>query len=1173
LKSSTAILGASLSFMLPCAGLTLGIPTVALADEPVKFIPLQHVKSGDDDRLGIWVGINDGKARRYLFDTGSDQFNAQMGAEVQVDSKEKLNLYTYDDGSYGYTYKKVKFNKLSYFKSDNLLNPVESFDGNYQGAKINHFIYTLDSKYAPGKNLDKSNPVCSTDEDQSQGECKTDNKDGYKHFYADIDAAKLMDQDRPADEDGLFSGTFGAGDFLFKNSLYSSAIPGSTSSGYVVAANANHDGSATPGCAPCTILNLNPSLRAQFDNLVPWQAKHDEGDQTNFPGSNAHASTQLEGAYELGFDATSGQDPISRGNVPILLDTGTPRAGNLSVTQDAFDDLKKSGVDIREHSDAKGQYYIPTMTVSAPNGEPVTLENIDITIVKSDSQPDNPITFIAGIDFFLDSTVIYDLQKQITAYTSYFVSANNFTTDAPTAGETRLDKITSQMGSPRLRVKLDANGQPVLDQDGKPVQEPIGQLGIAGVISGAGSLTLAPNADVRMTNVNTYTGATYINNGAYLSLAGLGSIEPSAKVVADGTLDISEHGNANPYWGIPDSLNDARVRSLSGVGSVALGDRTLVLTAANDVFAGSIEDLDDQKKHLGGSLLIAGGVQTLSGKNDYSGMTTVGSGAGLLLAETGSITHDVTTSGLLGNDGQIGGAAQANDGGVVAGAGSFGAVTVADGGTVAPGSALDPSKAVAALTVNGNFAQQAGSIYQAGLASSSDRINVGGSAAIDGGAQIELLRQGTASVDTRYTLLTAAGGVNGTYGGLTGTLATDSPFVDFELAYDPKNVYLDTYRSATAFAEVGNTFNQRSVGAASEALGAGNQIHDGILFLTAQESRNAFDLLSGEIHASVHGALIQNSHFVRDAANDRIRAAFEGIGAAPVPVMAYGPDGAESAPATTEKYAVWGQGFGAWGHLDGDGNAARLDHSTGGFIAGGDALVGEQWRVGLLAGYSHTSFDVDDRAASGSSNNYHLGVYAGTQRGPLGFRSGLAYTWHRIETDRLVAFPGFSDSLSADYDAGTFQAFGELGYRLDTASASFEPYANLAYVNFDADGFSENGGAAALSGADQSSDATFTTLGLRAASSFTLGSVNATARGGIGWRHAFGDVAPETSLAFAGGSSFAVRGAPIAEDAALIEAGLDVSLTETAMLGLDYQGQLASDAQEHGFNAKLAVRF
>jgi subtilase-type serine protease len=34
-----------------------------------------------------------------------------------------------------------------------------------------------------------------------------------------------------------------------------------------------------------------------------------------------------------------------------------------------------------------------------------------------------------------------------------------------------------------------------------------------------------------------------------------------------------------------------------------------------------------------------------------------------------------------------------------------------------------------------------------------------------------------------------------------------------------------------------------------------------------------------------------------------------------------------------------------------------------------------------------------------------------------------------------------------------------------------------------------------------------------------------------------------------------------------------VKVTENAKLGIAYQGQIASDAQEHGFNAKLGVRF
>jgi len=561
----------------------------------------------------------------------------------------------------------------------------------------------------------------------------------------------------------------------------------------------------------------------------------------------------------------------------------------------------------------------------------------------------------------------------------------------------------------------------------------------------------------------------------------------------------------------------------------------------------------------------------ISGPGD---LTKRGEGALILSGDNSTYTGATKVlGGTLAVDGSIVSHVKVSEAGTLAGVGEIGSLTAAQGGAIAPGSVLDSAKMVSTLTVDGDFAQQSGSTYQAGLASTSDLIDVGGTAAIDNGARIELLRQGNPSVNTRYTLLTATSGVNGTYGGLTGALATDAPFVDFELAYDPQNVFLDVSRSAVSFSEVADTFNRRSAATAAEALGAGNTIQDNILFLTTGEARNAFDQLSGELYASVHSTLVEDSHFIRDAASDRIRAAFEGVGVAPIPVLAYGDDTPEPTAAAREGLAVWGRAFGAWGHLDSDSNAARLDRSTGGFIAGGDAALGETWRLGLLTGYSHTSFHVDDRASSGSSKNYHLGLYAGTQHGPLGFRSALAYSWHSIETDRTVAFPGVSERLSADYDAGTFQAFGELGYRVDTTAASFEPYANLAYVNFDADGFTEDGDAAALESQDRSTDTTFTTLGLRASSAFTLGSIKATARGGISWRHAFGDVTPETDLTFAGSSPFAVKGAPIARDAAVIEAGLDMNLSETALVGLTYQGQLASDAQEHGFNARLAVRF
>ena len=61
-----------------------------------------------------------------------------------------------------------------------------------------------------------------------------------------------------------------------------------------------------------------------------------------------------------------------------------------------------------------------------------------------------------------------------------------------------------------------------------------------------------------------------------------------------------------------------------------------------------------------------------------------------------------------------------------------------------------------------------------------------------------------------------------------------------------------------------------------------------------------------------------------------------------------------------------------------------------------DAPLAQTWRVGVMAGYSRSDFDVNDRASSGRSDNYHLGAYGGGQWGALGLRRrGLQLARHR----------------------------------------------------------------------------------------------------------------------------------------------------------------------------------
>ena len=470
----------------------------------------------------------------------------------------------------------------------------------------------------------------------------------------------------------------------------------------------------------------------------------------------------------------------------------------------------------------------------------------------------------------------------------------------------------------------------------------------------------------------------------------------------------------------------------------------------------------------------------------------------------------------------------------------------------------------------GNITFDAGSVYEVEVnaAGQSDKIAASGAATINGGTVKVLANAGNYAPQTQYTVLTAVGGRAGTFTGVTSDLA----FLDPTLTYDPNNVYLTMTRNNIDFAGVGLTPNQIAAGGGVESLGFGNPVYNAMLNLSVPQAQYAFDLLSGEVHASARTALIEDSRFVRNAVNDRIRAAFDGVGASGT-ATTYIDGKPVTVPADTDRFAVWGQGFGSWGHTDSDGNAATLNRKTGGFFMGADAPVFDSWRFGAVAGYSQTDFDVKSRHSSGSSGNYYLGLYGGTAWGDLAFRTGAAYTWHDISTNRTVSFAGFGNGLKGDYNAATAQVFGELAYGFSMGGTRFEPFANLAYVNLHTDGFTEKGGVAALTSRSTSTDTTFTTLGLRASSTFDLGGMSVTAKGMLGWRHAFGDTIPGSVMSFAGGAPFSIGGVPIARNTAVIDLGLDMNPSANSTLGVSYGGQFGSGVTDQTFRATFNAKF
>ncbi|WP_428029879.1 autotransporter outer membrane beta-barrel domain-containing protein [Ancylobacter sp.] len=722
---------------------------------------------------------------------------------------------------------------------------------------------------------------------------------------------------------------------------------------------------------------------------------------------------------------------------------------------------------------------------------------------------------------------------------------------------------------------------------------------------GSAVLTIANGATVKAASGISYvplpsstpvisTGTVYLaySTGSTATL-NIGAAEGSLAQAA-GTLDANyvTFGNGTGTVVFNHTATDyAFGAAFSGTGSVKAIAGTTILSGDSSGFTGTttigagatLQVGDGATSGALGGAIVDNGTLIFDRSDEASFAGTI-SGEGLIdKSGSGTLTMSGNSSSFAGTttvsagelkiSGWLGGVVTTQSGSTLSGSGTVGGIVAEAGSTIAPGNSPGT------LTVAGNYEQQSGSTYavevQPGSAVS-DVISVQGSATLEDGAILDVTKYGSGAFayDAHYTVLTAAGGVEGTYV-LTGDTMI-SAFYGLEAVYDDTNVYLDAGQ-VRSFVAAGVTRNQRATASGLQSLGGSSALRFAIASLpTDAEARAAFDALSGEVHASIKGALVEDSGIVREAAIERLRHAFGSAGAATQTVAACGEaggNGTSAAPSGIDCPAVWAQGYGSWGTTSGNGNASELSHDIGGFLIGADAAALDTWRLGVMGGYSRSTYSVDARDSSGNSDNYSVGVYGGSQWDRLGLRLGAAYTWSDVETARSVNFAGFADSLSGDYDAGTTQVFVDLGYRIDIASASFEPFAGLAYVNVDTDGFTEQGGAAALTSQADDTSVTFLTLGLRASNSFTVSGYDLTVAGTLGWRHGWGDLTPTSTLNFAGSDAFAISGTPIAADAALVEAGISAALSQRASLDLSYSGQFGDGVQSQGVRGTFGVTF
>jgi outer membrane autotransporter protein len=673
---------------------------------------------------------------------------------------------------------------------------------------------------------------------------------------------------------------------------------------------------------------------------------------------------------------------------------------------------------------------------------------------------------------------------------------------------------------------------------------------------GSGALTLQPGTTLRF----EASGLTIANpivfaapNGAAAGGSPLGGAGGSTSgggggLTSEGAGDslggasVSASGAGGTYTSDGAGLSLASA-NLS-IGQLATVDPTIDTGPFTDTVSGVISGPGDLTK-------IGSGTLILSGANTYTGSTDVQAGT---LTVNGSIVSTATVE----------------TGATIGGSGAIGSLIVARGGAVAPG-VLTP---YSTLTVNGSASFAPGSIFATSVnaAGQNDKLAVTGATTISGGAVQVAAAPGSYTAQSKYTLISADGGVSGTFASLSTNLNMLG-FLTPVLSYDADDVYLAF--AVKPFATVAQTPNQIATATALSAQPVDSSLYDAIIGQTAPGALTAFNALSGEIHPSAVGAALDDTRLPREAVLDRLSLPY-----ASGPT----PSGAQTVktlmqPTPATVFSAWGQAFDSWGHLGGDGNAATVSNNLGGFILGTDATLSGRYRLGVVGGYADASLELPDRGSSGNVGATYFGLYGGASGDALQLRGGAFYADNHYRLNRAVSFPNFSNTVESGYGGDTLQAFAEAGWRIPVGApyitASWlEPFGGLTGVDLHTASFVENPGPAALVGASETYGYGIATLGVRGEASL-YASAPLTANAMIGWQHMFGGETPTSTLAFATAPlvPFSIAGAPIARDALALELGVDWRLTANVKLSVYYSGLLSSSASDDAIKAKLEASF
>ncbi len=498
-----------------------------------------------------------------------------------------------------------------------------------------------------------------------------------------------------------------------------------------------------------------------------------------------------------------------------------------------------------------------------------------------------------------------------------------------------------------------------------------------------------------------------------------------------------------------------------------------------------------------------------------------------------------------------------------------------NGGTVTGDVRIDAGTlaltSTGANTITGGLTLNAGTTYTVNVSPTAlaGSITTTGAAAVAGSVAVRAAN-GVYTGGGTYTILSATGGVAGTFSGVT----IDKAFLTPSLTHNANSVVLTLL---FGFQNGARTPNQRAVGAVLDAAAtAGGDLGvvvSALSSLNTTQGPRALDTVSGQPYANLGTLDVQSgttflAGFATQAAAARGAAAASRGAGQRAALTGACAGGACDSP--TARIGTWITGLGGGGAVLSDGNASGLNYNYGGVLAGANYRIDANFVVGLGLGFISSRLSTDGLATRATANVYTGALYASFNQSGFHVDAVAGYALHDNRLVRTFDIPGLA-SRQATGTPVAHQFYGqvEAGYTIPVDAFSLTPFVRLQGLTSRQSAFSE-------SGADtlNLNVAARTTNSLR-----TVLGADITARADrvllgmrLGWQHEFADVARPLTAAFAGApaSAFTVTGARPPRDHAVLGLWLDAKLGASTTAFIRYDGQLGGGAYNHA--ASLGLR-